>query len=303
MAHPPKVTQVDVQASAQRSGALPRAPSSGGFLSGRSSVEIRSFSRVLEDALQVRTHRALLDWLQGGLQAFLPHDILLAAWGDFALGLVYYDVISPLPGIRTDLLDEQQVNPLLQGFFENWQGCDRVPYTMHVAADLLRLVAADTPNQTHRALTGAKTVLVHGIKDERGRHDCLYVLFGGAALGTRNSGDALAILLPYLDASLRQVSHLPVQYPPATLVAETAAEDGSDGENFGLSPRELEILNWVGKGKTNYEIGVILDISAFTVKNHLQRIFRKLNVLNRAQAVSRLRAGNLPHQAGIVDST
>ena len=33
---------------------------------------------------------------------------------------------------------------------------------------------------------------------------------------------------------------------------------------------------------------MILDISTFTVKNHLQRVFRSLNVSNRAQAVSKL---------------
>jgi DNA-binding CsgD family transcriptional regulator len=44
----------------------------------------------------------------------------------------------------------------------------------------------------------------------------------------------------------------------------------------------------VRNGKTNFEIGMILDISAFTVKNHLQRIFRKLDVVNRAQAVAKL---------------
>jgi DNA-binding CsgD family transcriptional regulator len=54
-----------------------------------------------------------------------------------------------------------------------------------------------------------------------------------------------------------------------------------------LSEREREILDWVRKGKTNHEIGTILGISQFTVKNHLQRIFRKLDVLNRAQAIGK----------------
>jgi DNA-binding CsgD family transcriptional regulator len=47
-------------------------------------------------------------------------------------------------------------------------------------------------------------------------------------------------------------------------------------------------MEWICKGKTNQEIGLILDISAFTVKNHVQRIFRKLDVVNRAQAVSKM---------------
>ena len=55
-----------------------------------------------------------------------------------------------------------------------------------------------------------------------------------------------------------------------------------------LSTRELEIMEWVRQGKTNAEIGIILDISAFTVKNHMQRILKKLDVLNRAQAVAKM---------------
>ena len=47
-------------------------------------------------------------------------------------------------------------------------------------------------------------------------------------------------------------------------------------------------MDWVRLGKTNLEIGMILDISAFTVKNHMQRIFKKLDVLNRAQAVAKV---------------
>ena len=57
-----------------------------------------------------------------------------------------------------------------------------------------------------------------------------------------------------------------------------------------MSERELEIMHWVALGKTNPEIGSILDISAFTVKNHMQRMFKKLNVTNRAQAVAKYKA-------------
>jgi len=49
------------------------------------------------------------------------------------------------------------------------------------------------------------------------------------------------------------------------------------------------VLYWVAKGKTNPEIAQILDISSFTVKNHMQRVFKKLDVSNRAQAVSKYR--------------
>ena len=62
-----------------------------------------------------------------------------------------------------------------------------------------------------------------------------------------------------------------------------------------MTERELQIMQWVEMGKTNQEIGVILDISTFTVKNHLQRIFKKLDVYNRAQAVSRFKDSFYAH--------
>ena len=54
-----------------------------------------------------------------------------------------------------------------------------------------------------------------------------------------------------------------------------------------LTARETEILQWIYHGKSNIEIGMILNISALTVKNHVQKILRKLNVLNRTQAIGK----------------
>ena len=54
-----------------------------------------------------------------------------------------------------------------------------------------------------------------------------------------------------------------------------------------LTPREQQILQWIYHGKSNIEIGMILEISPLTVKNHVQKTLRKLNVLNRTQAVGK----------------
>jgi DNA-binding CsgD family transcriptional regulator len=54
-----------------------------------------------------------------------------------------------------------------------------------------------------------------------------------------------------------------------------------------LSAREREILERVCVGNTNLDIAAALDISPFTVKNHVQRIFRKIGVTNRTQAAAR----------------
>lgn len=53
---------------------------------------------------------------------------------------------------------------------------------------------------------------------------------------------------------------------------------------FGVSRREAEVLDWLSRGKTNSEIGVILNISAGTVRRHLENVFPKLGVENRLAA-------------------
>jgi DNA-binding NarL/FixJ family response regulator len=54
----------------------------------------------------------------------------------------------------------------------------------------------------------------------------------------------------------------------------------------GLSPREAEVLNAVAKGLNNREIGKALGISENSIKMHLKRIFFKLNVSDRVDAVT-----------------
>lgn len=51
-----------------------------------------------------------------------------------------------------------------------------------------------------------------------------------------------------------------------------------------LSPREIEVLKLIAKGKSNREIAELLYISEKTVKNHLTNIFRKIDVSDRTQA-------------------
>jgi len=63
------------------------------------------------------------------------------------------------------------------------------------------------------------------------------------------------------------------------------AQDTEDPIFDVLSPREREILTEIAAGRTNIEIGKHLFISEKTVRNHVTRIFEKLNVHSRAQAI------------------
>lgn len=55
-------------------------------------------------------------------------------------------------------------------------------------------------------------------------------------------------------------------------------------ERHGLTSREAQVLLWISCGKQNREVGEILDISPRTVSKHLEQIFQKIGVENRAAA-------------------
>jgi len=52
-----------------------------------------------------------------------------------------------------------------------------------------------------------------------------------------------------------------------------------------LTPRELEVLTMLGRGLSNTELADALTLSEATVKTHVARIFAKLDLRDRAQAV------------------
>ena len=58
--------------------------------------------------------------------------------------------------------------------------------------------------------------------------------------------------------------------------------------SFGLTHREAEILRLVAQGKTNKEIAAVLYVSPLTIRTHLEHIYEKLGVGNRAEAVARV---------------
>lgn len=56
--------------------------------------------------------------------------------------------------------------------------------------------------------------------------------------------------------------------------------------SFRLTQREMEVLMWVSKGKTNKDIGDILGLSPRTVNKHLEHVFEKLGVETRTAAAA-----------------
>jgi transcriptional regulator EpsA len=258
------------------------------FLPSLSPEDLQDYHRVVSNSVEVRSHFDALVWLQGDMQRYLPHDILVAAWGNFSTGAVHHDIISAWAGVRSHASHVKAITPLLTQLFIRWTTHGNRPFSLNAGENGFPLDNLGLQSALGGAFQKMRSAAVHGIRDGRGNHDCIYVALSTREQFTDAERRTMATVLPYIDTALRQVEHLPHQFQIS--ITPTKDNEAFDHIEHDLSAREAEILKWVGLGKTNPEIGSILDISAFTVKNHMQRVFKKLNVSNRAQAVGKFRA-------------
>ncbi|GAB2679453.1 helix-turn-helix transcriptional regulator [Thalassiella azotivora] len=88
-------------------------------------------------------------------------------------------------------------------------------------------------------------------------------------------------------------SSRPAPPSPGQLVpSQPTSERASGATSYGLSQREIDVLQLVAEGRSNRDVGEALGLSALTVKSHLARIARKLGTGDRAEmVVIALRAG------------
>ena len=103
-----------------------------GFVSSFSPDHLQSYFRIIQEGLAVRQHRDLLKWLQGETQHYLPHQIMLAAWGDFSSGSACYDIVSPLPGVRTADSEPSGLSGLLRELYNRWVELGKMPFASNL---------------------------------------------------------------------------------------------------------------------------------------------------------------------------
>lgn len=242
------------------------------------SVEhVERYRHIIQEWLEVSCHYDLLLWLQGEMQHYLPHEIMLAAWGDFEADVVCHDVVSALLEVRSENSDARALLPLLQGLFRRWLQLDRVPYALGSGEYGFLMEERVLQCPLGGALQGMHSMLVHGISDKRWQHDCLYVMFSSSRNISPSSMDVIGILLPYIDAAFGRID------PPPRNNRGTWVP--LNPEEYGFSPREIAVMEWIRMGKTVSETAAILEVSTFTVKNCLLDLFQKLRAADRSQVM------------------
>ena len=69
--------------------------------------------------------------------------------------------------------------------------------------------------------------------------------------------------------------------------------DPQNSDKKSLTPGQLQLIQLVANDLTNKEIASILNLSEFTVKNHIRRVMRRVEAVSRYDAVDLARATGL----------
>jgi DNA-binding CsgD family transcriptional regulator len=80
-----------------------------------------------------------------------------------------------------------------------------------------------------------------------------------------------------------------VRLTPRRAAADGFRRNEAAARSLGLSPRELEIIEALATGESNKEMARRLGISPNTVKTHIAKVYEKLDVQRRVQAVEKAR--------------
>lgn len=240
---------------------------------GLNDDEREQFVDTVEKSLEIRKRFQFYLWAQGALQSFLPHQTLLCVHGDIVQSRFRHETFS------SDLIDTQAQravadpsNGLLARLIDGWT---RRHFSPQLAC------APTTGAQDANRRNGTEPydfgdVLAHGPREATGEFGSFFVFLRMARPPGRREIYLVQMLLPYLHMALYRM-----------LSDEGTAMHDKTAAKGPLTRREVQVLQWVKNGKTNEEIALILCISPPTVKNHVQKILRKLNVSNRAQAVGK----------------
>lgn len=237
---------------------------------------------VIQRSYSIDNHLDFFNWLQSDVNQVLPHEVVLACWGNFTNksdsgDKLNYDVASTLSDVNTQeiFVNHQKFDDCMHDLYALWLENKRCWFVINHLND--GNTNAKIKECLPVKLKQLQSLLVYGVSDVRGSNECLYVFFSLKA--TFDVPDSvLGLIMPHIDSVLRKIQHLePVEILniPAFVINDKS-----------LSAREMEIIHWIKSGKTNQEIAVILNISLNTVKSHLKRVFQKMNVTRRAQAVA-----------------
>ncbi len=154
------------------------------------------------------------------------------------------------------------------------------------------LVATDAAGRLIWSTRQAETLMGVAFPARGVQHDDLPAEISDALAGLIRSGRSQSASQAILTATGKRLKFVYLSHTQHNeylfRLTEDDAEDNSDflRQHLALTQREAEVIVWIAHGKSNRDISEILGISPRTVNKHLEQIFTKLGVENRASAAA-----------------
>ena len=254
------------------------APESDGAISKWAAADdallVESLVLNLDASLRVHARPHFFSWTQGLLQSLINHEVLVCALRDgesLSFRVDSFSTIAPDSAVFGELfLRDPCVVP---GLVKAWEErrfrpvtCDACNGSPIAGGALARELEA----------IGATRLLAHGTHDIEGHVTSFFTFACRPGTASPRQAYLLQLVAPLLHAA----------WVRSQIEGPGTRNEKPVWANM-LTSREQEVLHWIHRGKSNFEIGGILMISPLTVKNHVQKILRKLNAVNRTQAIGK----------------
>lgn len=226
---------------------------------------------AMASSLRVKSPRLISDWLQGYLFALLPFGFLSCIhtknFGQ-PLSTNSYSCSASLDFNRSQQKTVDQfaldlLNKLHDGVnFPLLLDASQAMFSQPEYQEIFPTIDSKLVLVGRAVLSSSSYFFVFtAVQSQVDRHKLAYLL---------------DLMLPHLYMAMMRAS-----------ANDFALQDSGESQ-FVLSAREIEVLQWVAKGKSNQQIADLLYLSPFTVKNHIQNILKRMGAKNRVEAASLL---------------
>lgn len=250
---------------------------SGKFLDSDTQERLAS---IVETSLRVGGEPGYFLWCQGALQSLVPHEIMVcgAAHG---------------PGLRMRMHWLTSTRYFQDAHFR--QLCESpeglIPTLMQQweASGQPILMFPDAGERERELLerTELRNVVAHGT---RGVHNELagFYCFARTRLDdSERTRYIIEVVTPIVHSTFIRMLASQNRGRGFASARGGAPNGASLPRGAGdVTAREIEILHYIKSGKTTADIADMLQLSPFTVKNHVQKILRKLCVKSRSHAIA-----------------
>lgn len=286
---PQQVQPDDAPLPTQAAHAAGATPLSDAIL--LTSDQAQTLVRLVETAHAVHRRYQFFVWVQSQMRALVPHQLMVCGAYQRQSRSVVFDTFHTVV-MSSELLSciTDPEGDFTRALSDAWVAGRGQPVRVMLAE--LRGEAVRSALALQQEL-GYRELLVHGVsRPQRPEEIESLFIFGGPAEAEGGSRRlvCLDLVLPQLHRVWQRViinEHELLRPAAHATVTSSAPAEVQRTSARTLTVREVQILEWVRDGSSNQQVAEALAISPLTVKNHIQKILRKLGASNRAQAVAR----------------